>query len=70
MADRVHEIVCPGCGVALPMTATDVPTEGGLSTSFDESYIDEHMVMHAKCDCVWMDQQRHHSPSCPVHGTA
>jgi hypothetical protein len=67
MTDRVRQIECPGCGVAIPMRASTRPDGKGMSTTFDESFLDEHMEMHANCDCVWMDGQRHHSPACKVH---
>ena len=67
VADRVHEIECPGCGVVLPLGSSRVPGPSGVSTTFDESYVDEHMKMHAECDCLWVDKVRQHVPDCKVH---
>lgn len=67
--DKLHQIECPACRVVLPMPTSVAPTGSNLSTTFDESFIDEHMQMHANCRCVWMDGQRQHNPACPVHGS-
>lgn len=67
MADKVHQIECPACEVVLPLPTTLAATDSNLSTTFDESYIDEHMAMHARCTCMWEKGQRFHDTDCPVH---
>lgn len=68
VTDKVHEIECPACGVKLPLAVKMTVDENGRSRSFDESFIDEHMAMHAECSCMWMDSKRHHDDDCTVHG--
>jgi hypothetical protein len=63
----VHEITCPACHVVLPLKATTTSDSSGRSTTFDESFVDEHMAMHAACTCLWVEQQRHHDNDCTVH---
>lgn len=68
MPDTEHKIECPACGVKLPVFASNTPTKEGMTRTFDETYVDEHVAMHTRCTCLWIDSVRNHDPDCAVHG--
>lgn len=62
-------ITCTICGALIPLTLTTAPTLGGLSATFDQTLVDEHIEMHNHCGCGWSDTgARLHFEGCPVHG--
>jgi hypothetical protein len=62
-------IVCPVCTAKLPVYekhTADVTT--GLTTTLDDSYVNEHLAMHEACTCSWPDGAHQRDPLCTVHG--
>jgi hypothetical protein len=62
------DIPCRVCGTMVPVTDADVADASGLSPGLDSALMEEHMDMHRRCTCVWVNGSiTIIEPGCSIH---